>query len=134
MKCKNHGDIEAVSRCVGCQEAFCKNCLVEMNGKKYCGDCKIMAVREKPIFEDVSKKILCIEAKISLIYALLGIFLLPFIMGPIAVYGAIDSRKDLREDPNLTGDGIATSALIIGIIVSILGVLIIIRLITIYIL
>ena len=35
MKCKNHADIDAGARCTGCQEAFCENCLVEMNGKKY---------------------------------------------------------------------------------------------------
>lgn len=123
MRCKNHADIDAVGRCSGCQEAFCENCLVELDGKKYCGDCKIMAVREKPVIEDESKKVPCKEASEALKYAIIGFFCFGFILEPVAIYKALQAKKRFKEDPNLTGEGKATAALIIGPIVFILWIL-----------
>lgn len=124
MKCKNHEDIDAVARCTGCQEVFCENCLVEMNGKKYCGDCKIMAVRENPVFEFKSKEISCKEANDALKYALLGIFL--FVIEPMAIVEALKAKERLKEDTNLIGEVKANVALIIGIIVYAIGILFVI--------
>ena len=116
MKCKNHIEVDAVARCAGCQEAFCENCLIELNGKKYCGDCKIMAIRETPVIEDESKKVPCKEASEALKYAIIGFFCFGVILGPIAISKAREAKKRFKEDPNLTGEGKATAAIIIGII------------------
>ncbi len=51
MECKNHPGVQAVGRCAGCSEAFCSNCLVEIQGQKYCGSCKVMAVKAPPVVE-----------------------------------------------------------------------------------
>lgn len=116
MNCKNHIDVEAVGRCSGCQEAFCENCLIELDGKKYCSDCKIMAVRETPVIVDQSKEEPCEEATQALKYALIGLFCFGFILGPMAIFKAVEAKKRFKEEPNLTGEGKATAALIIGII------------------
>ena len=125
MKCKNHADINALARCTGCQEAFCENCLVEINGKKYCGDCKIMAVHEQPEIEfDPDKQeasgIPCKEAYDALGIAFISIFL-PF-LGPLAISKACKAKKILKEIPKMTGEGKAKAALIIGIISVILWI------------
>ena len=116
MKCKNHIEVDAVGRCSGCQEAFCENCLIELDGKKYCSDCKIMAVRETPVIVDESKQVPCEEATQALKYALIGLFCFGFILGPMAISKAVAAKKRFKEEPNLTGEGKATAALIIGIL------------------
>jgi len=123
MKCKNHADIDAVARCIGCQEAFCENCLVEMDGKKYCGDCKIMAVREKPVieFEFETSKILCKQSRNALIYSLISIF--PYIgilFGVIAISIANEAKKRIKEDPNLSGGVMASIASFLGAVMFII--------------
>jgi hypothetical protein len=116
MNCKNHLEINATARCAGCQEAFCDDCLVELDGKKYCGECKIMAVHETPIIEDESKKVPCEEASKALKYALIGLICFGVILGPMAISSALAAKKRFKEDPNLTGEGKATAAMIIGIL------------------
>jgi len=36
MKCYNHPEVDAAGACVYCGKLFCKECLVEVNGKMYC--------------------------------------------------------------------------------------------------
>lgn len=36
MNCTNHPEIEAVGMCAYCGKPFCKDCLVEVNGRMYC--------------------------------------------------------------------------------------------------
>lgn len=36
MYCKNHLEKEAAGMCVYCGALFCSDCLVDVNGKKYC--------------------------------------------------------------------------------------------------
>lgn len=36
MKCFNHPDVDIAGACVYCGKLFCKDCLVEVNGKMYC--------------------------------------------------------------------------------------------------
>lgn len=123
MKCKNHPDLEAVARCVGCNEAFCQNCLVEVGGNMYCGACKIMAVQGTPSFVDESVMVPCEEAKEALKYSLIGIFCFGFILEPIAISKALKAKKRIKEEGNLTGEGKANAALIIGIVFTILWVI-----------
>ena len=123
MKCKNHPEIDAEARCAGCQETFCTNCLIELEGKKYCSDCKIMAVRETPIIIDESNKEPCQEANDALKYALIGILCFGIILEPVAIVKALQAKKRFKEEPNLTGEGKATAALIIAPILLVLWVL-----------
>jgi hypothetical protein len=121
MNCKNHPEVEAKARCSSCQEAFCGNCLVELQGKQYCGSCKVMAIQDKPILEAAT--IPCEEASSALKYAIIGIFCFGIILEPIAISKALKAKKMIEANPRLTGSGKATAALVIAIVGLVLWVL-----------
>lgn len=121
MQCKNHPEVAAVDRCAGCAEPFCSNCLVEVQGQKYCGSCKVMAVSGQTMVEEVTLP--CKEADESLKYSLIGIICFGIILEPIAIVKALKAKKMIDANPRLTGSGKATAALIIGIVSLILWVI-----------
>jgi hypothetical protein len=114
VNCKNHSDLAAVDRCAGCAESFCANCLVDMNGKKYCASCKVLAVQGMPLPEQAT--IPCAEADDALKYAIIGIFCFGIILEPMAIVKASKAKKMIALNPRLTGSGKATAAMIIGIV------------------
>ena len=121
MECKNHPGNEAVDRCAGCAESFCADCLVEVQGQKYCGSCKVMAVEGQLVVEEAT--IPCEEAGSALTYAIVGIFCFRIILEPVAIVKALKAKKMIATNPRLTGSGKATAALIIGGISLLLWVL-----------
>ena len=122
MQCKNHPEISAVDRCVGCAEPFCGDCLVEVSGQKYCGSCKVLVLEGRQIiFEDAT--IPCKEANEALRFAIFSLFCCGIILGPMAIARANKAREAIAADPRLTGSGKANVALAIGIIAIILWVL-----------
>lgn len=122
MQCKNHPDVEAVARCVGCAEPFCGNCLVEIQGQKYCASCKTLAVKG-PLAAAVEPTIPCKNADQALMLAIIGIFCFGIILEPIAINKALKARGEIRLNPLLKGAGKALAALIIGIVGTVLWVL-----------
>jgi hypothetical protein len=123
MQCKNHPDVAAVDRCSGCAEAFCPDCLLEIQGRKYCGACKTMALRGgKPMIAEEAT-IPCKEADEALKYAIIGIFCCGIILEPVAISKALKARKMIQMNPQLTGSGKCTAALIIGLVALLLWVL-----------
>lgn len=115
MECHNHASVEALERCVGCAEAFCENCLVEVLGQKYCSGCKVIALQgPAPVLEG---NVPCELAKSALHYSILGFFCLGIVFGPIAISKALQARKQIREDPRLEGLAKANVALLLGITV-----------------
>lgn len=121
MQCKNHPEVAAVDRCAGCAEPFCSNCLVEVQGQKYCGSCKVMAVSGQTMVEEATLP--CKEADEALKYSLIGIICFGIILEPIAIVKALKAKKMIDANPRLTGSGKATAALIIGIVSLILWVI-----------
>src|SRR5580698_5082452 len=122
MQCKNHPEVAAVDRCSGCAEPFCPDCLVEIQGQKYCGSCKTMALRgAPPIAEEAT--IPCKEANEALTYAIVGLFCFGIILEPIAISKALKAKKMMQMNPRLTGSGKVTAAFIIGIIGLVLWIL-----------
>lgn len=125
--CKNHPSLLAVGRCSGCAEEFCPNCLVNIQGQQYCGACKVLALQGKVPMAAVAAQeagtIPCPQAKEALMYAIVSFFCFGFILGPIAIFKAIKARKIIAENPQLSGDGKALAALIMGIISSCLNFL-----------
>ena len=121
MDCKNHPGVMATDRCAGCAEAFCANCLVEMHGQKYCGDCKVMSVDRPPPVEVATLP--CKEAGEALTFAIIGIFCFGIILEPIAIVKALKAKKKIELNPRLSGSGKATAALIIGIVSLVLWVI-----------
>jgi hypothetical protein len=121
MQCKNHPEVEAQDRCAGCAEAFCSDCLVEIQGQRFCGSCKVMAVRGTPMVEEAT--VPCKEASQALTYAIVGIFICGIILEPLAISKALKAKRMIEANPRLTGSGKAQAALIIGIVALILWVL-----------
>jgi hypothetical protein len=87
----------------------------------YCGSCKVLAVSGRPVVEQAT--IPCAMADEALKYALIGIICFGIILGPMAISKALKAKKEIAADPTLTGDGKATAALIIGIVVVVFWVL-----------
>ena len=113
MQCKNHPEVVAADRCAGCAEPFCPDCLVDIQGQKYCGSCKSMALRGgTPVVEEAT--IPCKEANEALTYSIVGLFCFGIILEPIAISKALKAKKMIEMNPRLTGSGKATAALIIG--------------------
>ncbi|MBD5782381.1 DUF4190 domain-containing protein [Pelagicoccus sp. NFK12] len=124
MNCVNHPETPSDARCTGCQEPFCQDCLVEINGEKYCGSCKVMAVdSQAPVNLDQEETIPNKQAGEALIMAIIGIFCFGFILGPIAIYKASKAKKEMDEDPRQSGRGKATAAQVIGCIIILLNVI-----------
>lgn len=121
MQCKNHPAALAVDRCAGCAEAFCSNCLVEIQGQKYCGACKVMTLKGQPVVEQAT--IPCKEANEALIMAIFGIFCCGIIIEPLALHKASKAKKMLDLNPRLAGSGKVTAARIIAVIALVLWVL-----------
>jgi hypothetical protein len=122
MQCKNHPEVAAVDRCAGCAEPFCPDCLVDIQGQKYCGSCKTMALRGgPPILEEATLP--CKEANEALTYSIIGIFCFGIILEPIAISKALKAKKMISLNPRLAGSGKATAALIIGIVGLVLWIL-----------
>jgi len=114
MECKNHPEVAAVDRCAGCAEPFCSDCLVEVQGQKYCGSCKTMALRGAPPPIEEEATFPCAEAGEALTYAIVSLFCFGFILGPLSISKALKARQLIKEDPRLSGSGKVTAALIIG--------------------
>ena len=116
MQCKNHPEATATDRCAGCAESFCFNCLVEIGGQKYCGACKVMALKGGAPALAEEATIPCKEAGEALTMAIVSLFCFGFILGPIAISKAATAKKLIAQNPRLTGSGKATAATVIGIV------------------
>ncbi len=57
----------------------------------------------------------CKEAKHALIWALIGLNCLP-ILGVVAIVKAQQAKRIIRENPDMTGESMATGALVLGIL------------------
>ena len=71
----------------------------------------------------VQESIPCKEARDALIIAIISLFCFGIILGPIAIVKANKAKQLMRENPNLTGEGKATAAIVIGIISVVLFIL-----------
>ena len=115
MDCKNHLGVSALDRCTACAEPFCSNCLVEIHGQRYCGSCKVVAVKRKTApLDDVPGK-MCSESKESLGFAIAGLFICAIIFGIVALSKAGTAKSRINADPSLDGRGVATAAQVIAV-------------------
>ena len=120
--CHNHPDTAAAGHCVGCAEAFCGNCLLELEGSLYCGSCKVMALRGRtPMLESAMTP--NATANEAMKMAIIGFFCVGFVLGPVAIVKAVNARKEIQENIMLTGWGKANAALVLGIVVTLINVL-----------
>ena len=73
-------------------------------------------VAKENVMEERRYKATAGGAVASLVCAIIGLFTLGIILGPIAIVLAKTARRKIQEDPELGGDGIATAGLVIGIV------------------
>ncbi|QIF02698.1 hypothetical protein [Roseimicrobium sp. ORNL1] len=57
----------------------------------------------------------CKEAADALKFAFIGLLCFGFILGPMAIFKAVEAKKLMRDDPTLLGSGKSTAALVVGI-------------------
>jgi heme/copper-type cytochrome/quinol oxidase subunit 2 len=122
MQCKNHPETGATTRCTGCAESFCGNCVVELNGEHYCGACKVMALGDRTLVAEHATQV-CPEAKSALTCAVVGLFIFGIVLEPIAIATAFKAKKRIEQTTHYTGSGKATAALLIAIPAVILAVI-----------
>ena len=115
MNCIKHAELPAVATCSACAESFCSQCLVTIQGAKYCAECKKSALGKDAIASNDGPVGVCEEAGQALKYALIGILILGIILEPIAISKALKAKKMIAQNPRLEGAGKATAALVIGI-------------------
>jgi len=122
MNCIKHPETPAAGTCAGCAEPFCNACLVTIKNAKYCADCKGLAVK-KDVMAGAGPVGSCEEASSALKYAIVSLFCIGFILGPIAIIKGFSAKKIIAANPRLEGGGKATAAIIIGIISTVLNIL-----------
>ena len=93
---------------------------MDIQGQKYCGACKVVAVQGQPVAEGATMP--CKEAGQALTCTIVGLFIFGIVMEPIAISKALKARKMMDLNPRLTGSGKANAALMIGIVGLILWV------------
>jgi len=84
-----------------------------MGGQTYCGDCKVLAVKDQPVFLELTP---CKEARDALILSIVGICICAIIMEPYALTKAHQAKRMIEMNPQLSGWGQATAAQIIAVI------------------
>ncbi len=119
MNCHLHPEVQAATTCVGCAEAFCENCFISLGGQDYCAVCKTMAV--SPGMAPAAGT--CKEARDALLLSLAGFLCVGVVLEPIALYKATKARALLKNDPSLSGKGVADAALFLSVCGLLLGVL-----------
>lgn len=98
-------------------EMVCPTCGDIVSGS-YCFRCRNLS----PAGDYTGPKETHPEAKEALKYAIIGIFCVGMILGPMAIVKGNSAKKAIAMDPRYEGEGMATAAQIIGGIVCLLYV------------
>jgi hypothetical protein len=129
VACSTHPTVAAVDRCAGCAEPFCGNCMVELYGQRYCGSCKVMALKGQPMPE--IGNVPCKEATTALTMSIIAMFpafflFCPFIaiiLGGSSLAQAHKASQLFKADPRLIGKERMRAAWIIGVVAVVLGII-----------
>ena len=126
-ECLNHPGVAAVGYCALCAESFCPDCLDSGGTGARCRPCFLGttagAVPEGS-FLRVAGPVPCRLATEALIMSLIGVVCFGIILEPLALYRGIKARKEIRESPYpMSGEGVATAAIIIASVMLTLNVL-----------
>lgn len=116
--CINHPDTSAHANCAHCLKAFCANCLVELQGRTLCGNCKNSVARAVQSAPTAFK-----EPRDALIAAIVGIFCFQPIISPYALYKGIKVLRMIRLNPSLPGKGMAITAVVVSSVITALSLI-----------
>jgi hypothetical protein len=87
--------------------------LVEVLGQKYCGSCKVMAIKGQPVMDE-EPTVPCPLANEALRYAIVSIFCFGILLAPVALVKASKAKNLIAADPRLQGAGKVTAATVIA--------------------
>ena len=127
MNCLKHPDTPSAGTCSGCAEPFCTNCLVTVQGKKYCADCKSMAVAKDGMLPEGRVVEPCKEATWSLVLGIISIPCCGVVLGIVAIVLGVQAKNKIAKNPGMEGSGKATAGIVLGIVgifINILGIII----------
>jgi hypothetical protein len=62
-------------------------------------------------------------AKTALICGIIGLLCCGIVLGPVAIVNAMKAKRAIEMDPSLSGGGMATAGLVLGIIAVVLNIL-----------
>jgi hypothetical protein len=127
VACQNHPTLGALDRCAGCAEPFCFNCIVEMYGQRYCGSCKVMALKGQPMPE--LGRYPCKESTTALVLAIISIFvifcpIIGLIFAGSSLAQAHKATQLIKANPQLMGGEKARAAKIIGSVALFVSILV----------
>ncbi|HEX2954618.1 MAG TPA: DUF4190 domain-containing protein [Bacillota bacterium] len=134
-ECCVHPGVEAVRRCTVCGKEFCSTCFLDAEDQvcRYCRNrnasstgTTIIPSAGTPRASQQTQN--SQTAMISLILSIIGFCCCP-ILYIISLILSIMAKKELKEHPGMTGEGMATAAFwisIIGLILTVIAVIIIV--------
>ncbi len=61
-------------------------------------------------------KINAVGATASLVYGIIGLFICGIVLGPVAISKASSAKQAIRSDPTLSGNGLATAGVVLGVL------------------
>lgn len=118
MDCANHAGVTSIDPCDECQRPFCIECLVIIARRPLCAECR-RAFRNETADGQVrgpDGKIVCKDARDALLCSVFGLFCCGAILPLVGIYLALRARRRIATNPDLSGSGQATAALIVGVV------------------
>lgn len=137
--CFNHEEIPSEKPCAACGEAFCGDCLVELQGKTLCGPCKNFRIRRLHTPPRVSGM-----AVSALLIAMLSgplawcvwlmavalsapvVNLLSLLPQILALLLGVWSMRDTETNPRISGRSLAITAVLTALVVGSVSILLIV--------
>lgn len=120
LECANHPGVSADARCDACAEPCCPACIVEVQGQRLCGSCKVVVIkdRKRPPPLPVKQGQICAEARNALICSAIGLTCccVGLLMHPLALFLSYQAVERIKATPNLVGIEIARAAQVTSIV------------------
>ena len=125
MKCANHPELEAATRCDGCAEPYCKACIVEVQGQQLCDSCKVMVIKNRKVPPQTAQRgRICEEVYYAAVCSVIGLTCccLGIVMHPVALVLAHHAILRIRATDGLMGIEIARAAQVTSIVGLVLAI------------
>jgi hypothetical protein len=89
--------------------SFCRICGEPLAGANFCPRCGAAADAVRPASEGTSG-----NAIASLVLGIVGLVIFPVVPSILAIVLGRSAKRDIRERPGLSGEGLATAGIVLG--------------------
>jgi hypothetical protein len=86
LRCQTHGDREAVAKCRRCEAFYCRECIVEHEGRMTCTICLREATEETPAEKKSRRRLQALLHMVALGIGLLVSWLFFILLGNILLW------------------------------------------------